>query len=193
MGITPLHSAAAGGHTTVVLALVEWGGNIDALDSEDCTPLHHACFYDRIECALALINAGANVKMKNIYEKSSIDFIKDGSTREQILCHVNSLELSATNAHVVKDERAEGRTLLATSPDRPEINNESVSAPDPTPVPTPDSAADRAPIFPKHTTNNVIRVDSEGSGQTLWGELIILASALLVVLILLALVSSGEL
>jgi len=39
---TPLHRAADGGHTEVVMALIEWGGNVHAKSSIHKTPLHSA-------------------------------------------------------------------------------------------------------------------------------------------------------
>jgi len=119
-GITALHAASSGGFPAIVCLLLERGAPIDAEDAEGSTPLTHACFRDRDECVLALINAGADAAKKNMYGKSSLDLVKDASKREQLVEHVRSL--------VCIPEESSPTT--ASAPPEPE------PAPVPEPVPT---------------------------------------------------------
>ncbi|HSI84501.1 MAG TPA: ankyrin repeat domain-containing protein [Candidatus Methylacidiphilales bacterium] len=58
---TPLTAAAGGGHLEVLKFLLENKANPDLADIQGSTPLLHACWNDKTECALALMEAGANV------------------------------------------------------------------------------------------------------------------------------------
>ena len=71
-GRTPLHVVAEGGDyysrdNDVVVAqlLLERGGEVNALDDDNQTPLHMASYFVRAEMVLALLNAGANPSAKN--------------------------------------------------------------------------------------------------------------------------------
>lgn len=123
MGITALHSASAGGYTPIVLTLLDRGAELDALDLELCTPLHHACHYERFESALALINAGADAARKNVYGKASLEFVKDLELREQLVEHTRAIDL-ASAAHL-KNEPNVQATLLEADTSLQETSNGS--------------------------------------------------------------------
>ena len=61
--MTALMYAAAGGHPTLVAALLDAGSDVNSLSSRDWMPLHYALYSDQNseECARLLINAGAAV------------------------------------------------------------------------------------------------------------------------------------
>ena len=61
--MTALMYAAAGGHPTLVAALLDAGSDVNSLSSRDWMPLHYAIYSDQNseECARLLINAGAAV------------------------------------------------------------------------------------------------------------------------------------
>ena len=69
MGLTPLHWAVATGVNTrmqCVSVLIEAGATVDAVNSGGNTPLHYACATGKTECAIILIDAGANVNARGL-------------------------------------------------------------------------------------------------------------------------------
>ena len=131
-GITALHAASSGGFPAIVCLLLERGAPIDAEDAEGSTPLTHACFRDRDECVLALINAGADAAKKNMYGKSSLDLVKDASKREQLVEHVRSLCIPEESSPT-------------TAPAPPAPTPEPAPEPVPVSVPVPTAAPAPAP------------------------------------------------
>ena len=76
-GGTPLHQAAYKGHTDTVKALTAVKGvNLNSRDLQEETPLHWAARYGKTEIAEALIEAGANVNLKNNERKTALDMAK---------------------------------------------------------------------------------------------------------------------
>eukprot|EP01118_Nematostelium_gracile_P019811 TRINITY_DN933_c0_g1_i5.p1 TRINITY_DN933_c0_g1~~TRINITY_DN933_c0_g1_i5.p1 ORF type:complete len:259 (+),score=76.51 TRINITY_DN933_c0_g1_i5:49-777(+) len=75
-GATPLHRAAANKSKSslpIVQLLIENGANINAQDKEGTTPLHIACQEDNEGVAMAIVNAGADVEIKNELDRSPLD------------------------------------------------------------------------------------------------------------------------
>lgn len=58
---SPLHCAASGGHVAAVKALVSAGGELDAVDDENCTALHLAVFRGHEGVVDVLVAAGAKI------------------------------------------------------------------------------------------------------------------------------------
>ncbi len=46
-------------------ALIEHGANLDAVDGDGFTALHHACNLDRLEAAIVLVKSGASTSIKS--------------------------------------------------------------------------------------------------------------------------------
>jgi hypothetical protein len=69
-GFTPLMDAAGKGHAAaVVRELAARGVDLDTAQPETgCTAFHFACYYDRPECAAALVDLGCNTAIRNKYE-----------------------------------------------------------------------------------------------------------------------------
>jgi ankyrin repeat protein len=61
VGLTPLHRAAANGHTEIAKLLIAAGAEPDARNSFGWTPLHAAASNGRTETAKLLIDAGAEL------------------------------------------------------------------------------------------------------------------------------------
>ncbi|OMJ87156.1 hypothetical protein SteCoe_11155 [Stentor coeruleus] len=64
-GMTPLHLAAKFGNEYVVLSLVAWKCDANAIDNDENTPLHLAAFSGNYGVCRALLFAGANRKSLN--------------------------------------------------------------------------------------------------------------------------------
>ena len=126
MGITALHSAAAGGYTPIVLTLLDGGAELDALDLELCTPLHHACHYERAESALALITAGADAAKKNVYGKTSLEFVKDLELRAQLVEHTRAIGLASAATHL-NEPNDQATLLLEANTSLKETSNDTMS------------------------------------------------------------------
>ena len=59
-GHTALHWAADGGHTPVVVALLEHSADLNARNRDGSTPLHMACAHSKPEVAVLLCDRGAD-------------------------------------------------------------------------------------------------------------------------------------
>lgn len=64
-GRTPLHAAAASGHLSCALLLLERGANLNAKDSDLNAPLHVAAARGHVPCARLLLENGADTDMAN--------------------------------------------------------------------------------------------------------------------------------
>ncbi|XP_030647341.1 histone-lysine N-methyltransferase EHMT1a [Chanos chanos] len=63
---TPLHAAAAEGHTQICHILVQAGANLDMCDADQKTPLMEACENNQLETVQYLLKAGASVGHKDL-------------------------------------------------------------------------------------------------------------------------------
>ena len=88
-GWTPLHYAATGGHVPVVEFLLDESAYIDAESPNGTTPLMMAAMYGSPEAVKALIQAGADLTLKNQLGMTALDFAVRGQ-------RVNARELIET-------------------------------------------------------------------------------------------------
>lgn len=77
-GWTPLHYAATGGHVPVIEFLLEESAYIDAESPNGTTPLMMAAMYGSPESVKVLIQAGADLTLKNQQGMSALDFAVRG-------------------------------------------------------------------------------------------------------------------
>jgi ankyrin repeat protein len=73
-GWTPLHYAASGGHVPVIAYLLENSAYIDAESPNGTTPLMMAAMYGSPEAVKHLIQAGADLTIKNQLGLTALDF-----------------------------------------------------------------------------------------------------------------------
>jgi len=64
-GLTPLHSAAFGGHVEIVKLLLERGADPNAKTDDGLTPLHIAAFKGHVDVVRVLLEHGANPNAKD--------------------------------------------------------------------------------------------------------------------------------
>ena len=88
-GWTPLHYAASGGHVSIVEFLLEHSAYIDAESPNGSTPLMMAAMYGSPESVKVLIQAGADLNIKNQLGLTALDFAVRGNRQ-------NSKELIET-------------------------------------------------------------------------------------------------
>jgi uncharacterized protein len=60
MSVTPLHSALAGRHDAIAIALIDAGANVNAVQQGSWTPLHAAALHGDRDMVLRLLGAGAD-------------------------------------------------------------------------------------------------------------------------------------
>ena len=78
-GWTPLHYAASGGHVSIVEFLLENSAYIDAESPNGSTPLMMAAMYGSPESVKVLIQAGADLTIKNQLGLTALDFAVSGN------------------------------------------------------------------------------------------------------------------
>ena len=83
-GETPLHQAAALGHTQTVRNLLDTGADPNARDNRDWTPLHLAASYGRIETVRTLLDAGADPKVRDKRDQTPLHLAKSKGHTETI-------------------------------------------------------------------------------------------------------------
>jgi uncharacterized protein len=81
-GWAPLHYAATGGHDAVVLLLLENAAYIDAASPNGSTPLMMAAHYGTASAVRVLLDAGADVSVKNDLGLTALDFAMRGQRPE---------------------------------------------------------------------------------------------------------------
>lgn len=103
---TPLHFAAAGGHASMVRALVGAGADVDVEDGDGCTPLHLAVFRGYESVVAVLVEAGARVDTSDSEGESPVHTasahgslgmvraILRGSPDKTLLSPTDNLEMS---------------------------------------------------------------------------------------------------
>jgi len=77
-GWTPLHYAATGGHVAVLEFLLDESAYIDAESPNGTTPLMMAAMYGSPEAVKVLIQAGADLTLKNQLGMTALDFAVRG-------------------------------------------------------------------------------------------------------------------
>lgn len=75
-GVMPLHSAVAGGHEGVAIALIDAGADVNASQSHGWTPLHGAAHNGLIGTVRTLIAAGADRGARNDDGVSAADLAR---------------------------------------------------------------------------------------------------------------------
>ena len=83
-GWAPLHYAATGGHVPVIEFLLEHSAYIDAESPNGTTPLMMAAMYGSPEAVKHLIQAGADLQIKNGAGLSAMDFAQRGNRPNNI-------------------------------------------------------------------------------------------------------------
>lgn len=81
-GWTPLHYAASGGHDAVISLLLANYAYIDAESPNQSTPLMMAAMYGTSNSVKHLLEAGADVSLRNAAGLSALDFAKRGGRQD---------------------------------------------------------------------------------------------------------------
>jgi len=106
-GWTPLHYAATGGHVAVIEHLLEHSAYIDAESPNGSTPLMMAAMYGSPESVKQLIQAGADLTLKNHLGMTALDFAIQGNRRNsQELIETGLERLAARKARSNADRNA---------------------------------------------------------------------------------------
>ncbi len=75
-GKTPLHFAAEGGRTEVVLYLLDKGAEINARNAESETPLHYAAGYGHMDVINLLLERGADVNARSSQGDTPLHYVR---------------------------------------------------------------------------------------------------------------------
>lgn len=81
-GWAPLHYAATGGHVQIMQMLLDQHAFIDAQSPNGTTPLMMAAHYGSREAVKLLLEAGADLRMRNELGLSAVDFANGAQRRD---------------------------------------------------------------------------------------------------------------
>ena len=84
MKVTPLHSAAAGGHTALVKLLLEHGADPNAVQEGGFTPLHAAAQNGDVESIHMLLFHGADGSAKSSDGRTPLDYALETKKSEAV-------------------------------------------------------------------------------------------------------------
>ncbi len=84
MNVTPLHSAAAAGHTAIVKFLLKHGADPNVREQGDFTPLHAAAQNGDVESIHALLINGADGEAKTSEGKTPLDYARKSNKPEAV-------------------------------------------------------------------------------------------------------------
>ena len=121
-GWTPLHYAASGGHVAVTEFLLESSAYIDAESPNGTTPLMMAAMYGSPEAVKVLIQAGADLTVKNQMGLSALDFAVRGNRQ-------NAKELIETGLQRQAARAAKPETAAPLAPQGQPAPGTSVAVP----------------------------------------------------------------
>lgn len=84
MKVTPLHSAVAGGYTSIVKLLLKKGADPDARQQGDFTPLHAAAQNGDVISIRDLLLNGADARAKSAEGKTALDYATEAGKIEAV-------------------------------------------------------------------------------------------------------------
>lgn len=112
-GWTPLHYAATGGHVLIIEFLLDKSAYIDAESPNGTTPLMMAALYGTPEAVKVLIQAGADLTLKNQLGMTALDFAIRGQRS-------NARELIETGlARLAERQKRANASAQPNTADRP--------------------------------------------------------------------------
>ena len=117
-GWTPLHYAATGGHVPVIEFLLEHSAYIDAESPNGTTPLMMAAMYGSPEAVKHLIQAGADLQVRNGANMTALDFAQRGNRPNNIELMQEGLRREAEREARKKAAAAAGAAQTVTAPAR---------------------------------------------------------------------------
>jgi len=158
-GSTPLHLAAAWGHSSVVKNILKHGGNADNLGPSGWTPLHAACFFGHFETVRLLLKSGADTEVEN--DDGNIPGEEFSEQVVFVTClRILTLLKLAASEHEDKDEvlggSAESEDFAETLADKEEYQEMSENIT--------QSFAANAPHF--RASEQTLRLEEQHSEQT---------------------------
>lgn len=112
-GWTPLHYAATAGNVPIIELLLDNSAYIDAESPNGSTPLMMAAMYGTPESVKVLIQAGADLNLKNQLGLTALDFAIRGNRQ-------NAKELIETGLQRVAARKARQQAIEASKPAVPQ-------------------------------------------------------------------------
>jgi ankyrin repeat protein len=89
-GRTPLHIAAASGHTGYVAYLIDHKATVNVKDSSSSTPLHEAVRSGKIDCTALLLAAGADPNQQDSSGNTPLHLVMPVASRSEIFAKLLS-------------------------------------------------------------------------------------------------------
>ena len=97
-GSTPLHWAAYTGSARVTSVLLDYGADVNALETDRKTPLHLAAFEGNSDVIELLLQAGANYKLRDVPRKTPCEVALMNGHSDAARCFPNYEECTAPPA-----------------------------------------------------------------------------------------------
>eukprot|EP00744_Colponema_vietnamica_P021667 GILI01030990.1.p1 GENE.GILI01030990.1~~GILI01030990.1.p1 ORF type:complete len:234 (+),score=61.82 GILI01030990.1:39-740(+) len=148
-GRTPMHMAAANGHTDVAQLLIKCGALPNATNAEGYTALHYAAENNQCPMAALLTSKGWTVSARNVFGQTPLQLIAEKPFDEMEVILIKADD--SLDTYVIKAEQGEGEVGPETDGGTTSFSAGSMAMSAPTTAPRPATATSSATVAASKT------------------------------------------